>query len=222
MIWFLGGLLRNQNCFSSTKLSESTTMSEKFKGKYRIPSARAYWWYYSSDAAYFVTISTKDRHHYFGEITPRTDAIHRVSSKKDASSNPHMLPTKSGILAANIWLKIPEQFSFCRLGEFVIMPDHMHGILIIEGAPKRDITSLEKKRGGITGMNNPMLHQNLSRIIRWYKGRCTFEIRKFNPEFAWQSRFHDHIIRDNASYDRITTYIQNNIQNWNKDRNHAP
>ena len=47
--------------------------------------------------------------------------------------------------------------------------------------------------GGITGYKNPMLHNNLSKIIRWYKGRTTFESWKTNPDFTWQSRFHDHI-----------------------------
>ena len=64
--------------------------------------------------------------------------------------------------------------------------------------------------GGVTKNNNPMLHHNLSRIIRWYKGRTTFEIRKTNANFAWQTRFYDHIIRDFYSYHRIEEYIQNN------------
>jgi len=63
-----------------------------------------------------------------------------------------------------------------------------------------------------------MLHQNLSRIIRWYKGRCTFEIRKFFPEFQWQSRFYEHIIRNDQSYANIAWYIQTNVSNWEKDK----
>jgi REP element-mobilizing transposase RayT len=77
-----------------------------------------------------------------------------------------------------------------------------------------------KKRGGITGNKNPMLHDNLSRILNWYKGRVTFESRKLHADFAWQSRFHDHIIRNDAEYRRIKNYIINNPKNWNDDLLH--
>jgi REP element-mobilizing transposase RayT len=76
----------------------------------------------------------------------------------------------------------------------------------------------EPNIGGSTGDKNPMLHDNISRIIRWYKGRCSFEIRKNNPQFAWQSRFYDHIIRTDESYQKIHNYIENNVSNWNLDQ----
>jgi len=61
-----------------------------------------------------------------------------------------------------------------------------------------------------------MVHQNLSRIIRWYKGRVTFESRKMNLDFAWQPRFYDHIIRNDESYHNIVEYIQFNPEKWRK------
>jgi len=63
--------------------------------------------------------------------------------------------------------------------------------------------------GGITGYKNPMLHDNLSKIIRWYKGRTTFESWKTNPDFTWQSRFHDHIRWNDESFHRISEYLIN-------------
>ncbi len=72
--------------------------------------------------------------------------------------------------------------------------------------------------GGITGHKNPMLHENISRMMRWYKGRCTFEIHNTHPHFAWQPRFHDHIIRNEKSMERIRNYIINNPYNWKKDK----
>jgi hypothetical protein len=60
-----------------------------------------------------------------------------------------------------------------------------------------------------------MLNENISRIIRWYKGRTTFESRKIHADFAWQSRFHDHIIRDEISFENISAYIKKNPLNWN-------
>ena len=68
--------------------------------------------------------------------------------------------------------------------------------------------------GGFSGENNPMLCENISRIIRWYKGRCAFEMRKTDKKFHWHSRFHDHIIRNQESFERIQNYIEENPLKW--------
>ena len=103
------------------------------------------------------------------------------------------------------------------------MPNHVHGIIIIRQEQSGTIeinapTETDRKEGGITGKHNPMLHQNLSRVIRWYKGRITFEARKTQPDFAWQNRFHDHIIRDQKAYQHIVRYILTNPDRWDEDR----
>ncbi len=72
--------------------------------------------------------------------------------------------------------------------------------------------------GGVTGHHNPMLHDNVSRIIRWYKGRTTFESHKIRPDFTWQTRFYDHIIRNRTSEDNIRQYIRNNPARWVDDQ----
>ena len=87
-------------------------------------------------------------------------------------------------------------------------------------AINRVSTNAENK-GGITKQNNPMLNKNLSTIIRWYKGRTTFEIRKLYPNFAWQSRFYDHIIRNEEEFYRISEYIINNPLIWEDDKYYA-
>lgn len=179
----------------------------KFQNKYRISSARLQNWDYGSDAAYFITICTQDRIYFFGNI-----------------QNGKMENNEIGQIANDIWMTIPQQFSYLELGEFVVMPNHIHGILLINktSVQTRLIASLSqtsiKPTGGITGNNNPMLHDNISRIMRWYKGRCTYEIRKLNPEFAWQPRFYDHIIRNEISFQRISQYIVNNPQKWREDK----
>ncbi|WP_431167231.1 hypothetical protein [Tenacibaculum halocynthiae] len=147
--------------------------------------------------------------------------------------------TEIGKLAETYWMEIPEHFSFVTLGNFVIMPNHMHGILIIDrsisddkvktrlvktlliaspqvGSPHTEVPQ-SQQAGGITGNKNPMLHENIARIIRWYKGRCTYEIRKINSAFAWQSLFHDHIIRNAKAFDNIQNYIANNPSKWDED-----
>ncbi|MEO7315098.1 MAG: hypothetical protein ABIW47_07935, partial [Ginsengibacter sp.] len=86
----------------------------------------------------------------------------------------------------------------------------------------RSIASLQqnpqKQPGGFAGDKNPMLNDNISKIVRWYKGRCSFEIRKINVDFKWQSRFHDHIIRNDKEYQRISDYIINNPDTWKDDK----
>lgn len=65
-----------------------------------------------------------------------------------------------------------------------------------------------------------MLHKNISRVIRWYKGLCCHEMHKLHADFEWQARFHDHIIRDGAEYRRIDNYIKINPANWCNDNFH--
>ncbi|GAB3916159.1 hypothetical protein GCM10028804_02030 [Larkinella terrae] len=162
----------------------------------------------------------------------------------------------AGRIAAEIWQLLPIQFPYVLLDAFVIMPNHMHGLLYIDKPPivtGRDAINRVSTAGnaepgndpgGIAGSKNPMLNDNLSRIIRWYKGRTTFEIRKFDAgavnrggnaenqgrdainrvstadmdHFAWQARFHDHIVRTNDAFLRIQAYILNNPRRWSEDR----
>lgn len=90
-------------------------MTDKYQNKYRIPSARLRSWDYSSNAAYFITICTAKREHYFGKI---------IEGKMDLS--------EQGKMANQFWLEIPNHFAFAFLDEFVVMPNHVHGIIIID------------------------------------------------------------------------------------------
>ncbi len=196
------------------------TMTEKYKNKYRIPSARLQDWDYGWNAHYFVTICTKDKKYHMGNIV---------------DENMHL--SQTGKLVHQLWCKIPGRFLFALLDVFVVMPNHIHGIIVIDKADgdgddnrrdamdngrdaindTRDAMNRVSTTGGVTGNKNPMLHENLSRIIRWYKGRVSFELRKINPEFGWQPRFHDHIIRNQKSFEAIQAYIINNPAKWHED-----
>ena len=90
-------------------------MNDKFKNKYRIPSARLINWDYRSNASYFITICTKYKQQYFGSIR-----------------NSKMHLSEIGQLAKKYWHEIPEHFSYVKLDKFIIMPNHIHGILIID------------------------------------------------------------------------------------------
>ena len=139
-----------------------------------------------------------------------------------------------GRIAKDIWGMIPEHFSYIELDEMIIMPDHMHGILHIDkddsDGTQKDIDAMNrvptdteekadaKDRGGVTGSKNPMLYDNLSRVIRWYKGRVKYETTKKNLTFHWHSRFHDRILRiENDELNIKRNYIRNNPKNWSSD-----
>ncbi len=193
-------------------------MSEMYQNKFRIASARLQNWDYGRNADYFITICTKNREHFFGEIL-----------------NKKMQLNENGKIAEQFWTEIPDRFPFIELGNFVVMPNHIHGILMINKKIATDkianniltpvvetrliayLQKIKNNPGGFAGDKNPMFHENISRIIRYYKGKCTFRMRKTNIEFAWQSRFHDHIIRDTNAFERIQRCIIHNPSNWKED-----
>jgi hypothetical protein len=76
-------------------------------------------------------------------------------------------------------------------------------------------TITPKKQGGT---NDKWYAGTLGVIINQFKRICTIESRKIHADFAWQTRFHDHIIRNDAEYQRIENYIINNPKNWNEDK----
>ena len=175
---------------------------------------------------YFVTICTKNKFHYFGEI-----------------ENGNLVLNEIGLIAHTYSAEIPQHFNHVSLDEFVIMPDHMHGIICIDEKREIDRSSLEtlhatSKNTIIENEIDKTLHvtslmqsdenqhfrnispkpNSLSTIIRSFKSSVSKDSRKINPNFEWQSRFHDHIIRDVQSFDRIRNYIINNPANWGKGK----
>ncbi len=165
--------------------------ADKYQGKYRIPSARWAVWDYSANAAYFVTICIEGRAHLFGEVV-----------------NEEMMLTPLGQAAYDCWQAIPDHFPFVVLDVWVVMPNHVHGIIIID----------KPDGGGGQGPNRfgPQ-SQNLASIIRGYKIGVTKFARAHNLPFEWQARYHDHVIRDVAEYERIRAYIIENPKRWNED-----
>ncbi|MEI6532872.1 MAG: transposase [Candidatus Roizmanbacteria bacterium] len=181
----------------------------KFQNTYHIGSPRLKGYNYAENGSYYITICTKNRESVFGEIIDGSIQLSEI-----------------GNIASIVWQQIPEQFPFATLGEFVIMPNHVHGIITIcRDAINRVSTTMDNRvsthNGGITANHNPMLQENVSTIIRWYKGRTTFEIHKQYKSFAWQPLFYDRIIRDEDEFDRISLYIQLNPINWKKDKNNV-
>ena len=190
-----------------------------FQNKYRIASARLQNWDYGSNAMYFVTICTQNRECFFGEIveTPNMET-------------PEMQLSEIGKLADHFWNEIPTHFPFVELGEYIVMPNHVHGIIIInkrdgivhdgivdDGIVQDGIVETPKLGVCTDAASEKWKSATLGVIINQYKRICTIESHKINPYFAWQARFHDHIIRNDASFQRIRDYIVHNPENWQDD-----
>ena len=185
-------------------------MPDKFQNKYRIPSARLQTWDYGNNGSYFITICTKKRENYFGEIF-----------------NNEMQLNEIGKLAEQYWIEIPIHFPFMELGNFVVMPNHVHGILIIDKPLVNNWDVVVGTRHCLVSTNNKTIGQmrfqnqgkgTISSIVGAYKSVVSKNAHFDNPVFAWQSRFHDHIIRDATSFETIQNYITSNPMNWEKDK----
>lgn len=174
---------------------------DKYKNKYRIASARAAFWDYSWNAAYFVTTCTKSRECWFGEI-----------------SDGEMKLSTIGHIANSCWHEIPKHFPFVMLGAHIVMPNHVHGIIIINKpeVETQNFASLHH----INQPNNQFgpQSQNLASVIRGFKVGVTLNARQMHSDFSWQSRYHDHIIRNKDAYQTISEYIIGNPLTWKDDK----
>lgn len=179
-------------------------MMDKFKDKYRISPIRMQKWNYGWDAAYFITICTKNKLCYFGEVSEGKMNLSNV-----------------GVLADVLWFEISNHARNVELGPFVVMPNHVHGVIVLkennsfvtnkgENESRPDIP-IGKTRFQSQGKNT------VSSIIGSYKSAVTKHARRLGYDFFWQSRFYDHIIRNKQSYDKIAHYIFTNPEKWNLD-----
>ena len=199
---------------------------EKFKNKYRIPSARLQNWDYGWNGAYFITICTHNREYFFGEI---------INEKMELS--------QIGVLANVFWYEIKNHTQNVELGEFVVMPNHIHGILILNNDNDDDngndtdtdtvetlhatslptisptISPIQSQKNKNKFMSSISPKSNtVSTIIRSYKSVITKHCNRLGFNFKWQTRFYDHIIRNDKSFQKISEYIINNPINWKDDK----
>jgi len=191
-------------------------MDDKFKKKYRISSARLQNWDYAGEVAYYITIYTKDWAHYFGEIENRI-----------------LIYSNVGVVADLIWYEIKNHAKELEVGQFVVMPNHIHGILILHDNNELDnelpkVSAVETKHA-LSLQSEPketigqQRYQNqgknsISSIIGSYKSAVTKQCNRLGFEFAWQTRFHDHIIRNAQLFATIQNYITNNPLDWENDK----
>lgn len=189
-----------------------------YKNRYRIDSARLNGWDYTAADIYFITICTKNKMHWFGEVTSETPGIASVKL------------SDIGLIVQEEWLRTPEIRADMNLllDEFVVMPNHFHGIIFIgendynrEDAMHGDATHRDATHGVSTIKSTKIKfgpqRKNLGSVIRGFKSAVTAKARIKHPGFTWQERYHDHIIRNHESFIKIQVYIINNPANWEGD-----
>ncbi len=163
---------------------------DRYRGRYRVSSARLRGWDYGSNAAYFVTICVRDRSHAFGEICEGQMRFAPLGQAADAC-----------------WRAIPDHFPFVVPDVHIVMPNHVHGIVVID---KQTASAPAANRFGPQS-------QNLASILRGFKIGVTKFASAQGLPFAWQARYHDHIIRNASEWERIRAYIVTNPARWSRD-----
>jgi putative transposase len=177
-------------------------------------------WDYSSEGVYFLTICCKDKLSHFGSIC-----------------NNQIILSKVGTISSKYWLDIPNHFPQVKLQEFVIMPNHIHGLLILDysGVGPRHGVALHSSVKNIVGSCHGMtlqskeLKQNRNQFSKPLKNSISVIINQYKSsvkrwcnkngfdQFQWQSSFYDQILYNENSIDSIREYICNNPRNWTQD-----
>ena len=151
---------------------------------------------YTQNGAYFVTICAYQRQHLFGEINDDEIVLNTL-----------------GCIVQTCWEEIPKHFANAELDSFVIMPNHVHGIVVIFDEATGDKYQSER-------FGNPIA-QSLSTMMRSFKSAVTKQINQLlmtDNTPVWQGRFHDHIIRNEQSLNLLREYVAANPSRWQEDQ----
>lgn len=177
-----------------------------YKRKYRVETVRLKDWDYSSNGYYFVTICIKNKELLFGNI-----------------SNTQIELSKIGLIAKDYLIATSEHFQNTKIDEFVIMPNHIHSIIVLDNPNCRDITSdigRDITCNVSTGINrfSQRISGSLPVIIQQYKSSVKRWCNKNNYSyFQWQRLYYEHIIQTEKQLNNIREYIATNILKWELD-----
>ncbi len=172
---------------------------------------------YTKNGAYFVTICTHNRECILWDVGARHTAPQSLTE---------ISLSNIGRIAYNCWMEMPDHFPDVIIDSFVAMPNHIHGIIIIDNdeiilrrgtacrAPTEKNVITEKFGKPVTG--------SIPTIIRSYKSavtKQTNELRKIKTKPVWQRNYYERIIRDEIELNNIRKYICSNPANWDEDEN---
>ena len=154
---------------------------------------------YSQEGAYFVTICAHGKACLFGDVIGSEMKVNELGQKAQA-----------------VWDDLPVHYPHVATDAFVVMPNHVHGVIVIQAGG-------EGVGAGLKPARTESARHGLSEIIRGFKtfsARRINEFRETSGATVWQRNYYEHIIRNDADYNRIAEYIVNNPQRWAEDSLH--
>lgn len=168
---------------------------------------------YSLPGFYYVTLCTKDRIHWFGQIY-----------------DDRMILNEIGAAADNFWSLIPQFYKNVSIDQYVIMPNHIHGIIrIMDGGVSANADTLVWTEQCSVHTNTPDTGVSadgknyglISKIVKSFKNEVTTFVRKklYNHTFAWQRSYYDRVLRTDEALEHTRWYIRENPAKWWRDRN---
>ena len=164
----------------------------KFKGRYRIESTRFPDWDYRTAGFYFVTICTKRQQLFLGSIVDEKICLSSI-----------------GKIVSYEWREIQKHHRGIVLDHWIVMPDHLHGIIVIQ---ENDQVKNNQK------IQSP----SLGVVVNQFKGRCTRRIHATgHRDFSWQRGYYDQIIRNETMLAYVRQYIESNPAKWQLDKDIA-
>jgi len=162
---------------------------------------------YSQAGALFITICTNNRENLFGDIVAGA-----------------MQLNDAGQTVERCWVDIPAHFPCVELDEFVVMPNHVHGIIVLTDAlttvgakdlraknRAKDISPLQNRPSGASGTIGSIVRGFKIGVTKWFRQQTTIHE-------VWQRNYWEHIIRNETERDRFREYIRNNPSRWEQDK----
>lgn len=147
---------------------------------------------YGAAWIYYVTLVTEGRNNYLSKIISGNTAKINLS--------------KIGLIANQYWLDIPKHYPFVQLDEYVIMPNHIHGLLYFN-KPEHEYRIQKPNTFGPQSMN-------LAAVIRGYKSALKTYATTNEVPFGWQPRYYDSVVRSEEDLNKIRSYIRSNPAKW--------
>ena len=152
---------------------------------------------YSTPDAYLVTVCTNEHKCIFGRIEKRQVVLNEI-----------------GNLVKECWQKIPEQFPNLQLNEFIVMPDHLHGIIIIRDKAREACLDPAREPAGSR-------KKTLGAVVGCFKSLVTRRVRRsgfFRGKAIWQRGYYEHVVTNKADLENIRDYIANNPARWSFEK----
>jgi REP element-mobilizing transposase RayT len=180
---------------------------------------------YAQPGAYFVTICVRDRKCLLGKII-----------------NDQVQKSEYGRVAESFWAQIPVRFPNVSIDVFVVMPNHIHAIVMIHGPTRRGAVTAplggvtpplrqDGALGGVTpplrqggasgGVTAPLRRPTLGQVVAYYKYETTKQINQVRGTPGcpfWQRGFYDHVVRNERDLNAVREYVANNPLKWALDR----